>query len=140
MERDRYYTDEKDLNHYFSRSKSPIWKVEKKKQNKLYPQFLLPQTFCINSSKQSQGTKTQFYIYCVSQLFLFHLLKLMNLRQMLLLLVKTKYIQSKEQLSDIEIMSVLKPLDKLFTKADKKDTKLMFSYPERRIFKSFQGL
>lgn len=59
---------------------------------------------------------------------------------MLLLLVKTKYIQSKEQLSDIEIMSVLKPLDKLFTKADKKDTKLMFSYSERRIFKSFQGL
>lgn len=59
---------------------------------------------------------------------------------MMLLLVKTKYIQSREQLSDIKIMSVLKPLDKLFTKADKKDTKMMFSYPECRIFKSFQGL
>lgn len=40
----------------------------------------------------------------------------------------------------MKIMSVLKPLDKLFTKADKKDTKLMFSYPECRIFKSLQGL
>lgn len=59
---------------------------------------------------------------------------------MLLLLVRTKYIQSKKQLSDMKIMSVLKPLDKLFTKADKKDTQLMFIYPDCRIFKSFQGL
>lgn len=59
---------------------------------------------------------------------------------MLLLLDRTKYIQSKKQLSDMKIMSVLKPLDKLFMKADKKDTKLMFSYPECRILKSFQGL
>lgn len=40
----------------------------------------------------------------------------------------------------MKIMSVLKPLDKLFTKADKKDTQLMFIYPDCRIFKSFQGL
>lgn len=64
----------------------------------------------------------------------------MNLHQMLLLLVRTKYVQSKKQLSDMKIMSVLKPLDKLFTKADRKDTKLVLSSPECRMFRSFQGL
>lgn len=64
----------------------------------------------------------------------------MNLHQMLLLLVRKIHIQSKKQLSDRKIMSLLNPLDKLFTKADKKDTKLMsviLNVEYLRVFKDY---
>lgn len=59
---------------------------------------------------------------------------------MLLLLVRKIHIQSKKQLSDRKIMSLLNPLDKLFTKADKKDTKLMsviLNVEYLRVFKDY---